>query len=258
MKSKTFYYSSLSDDFGCTENVKKITVDEKYKYNPLRAWSFFWYYIVAKPLAWLITKLLYHYKVVNKKAIKEVKGKPCIIYGNHTNFIADCFICNELRHKKNNIITKRDAVSIKGIKSLVRALGAIPLGDTLKAQKNFMKTIKERLGRGESITIYPEQHIWPYYTKVRPFNDVAMQYSISNDVASYALTTCYQKRKFGNKPKIVAFLDGPFYPDKSLNPKERRIKLTNEIYDIMVKRTKENSTYSIHKYIYKEKEDAKE
>ena len=250
MKSKVYYYESYQDDFGITDNIKKTIVGDNYKYKANKVASFIWYYIIAMPIAFLLMKISFHYKWVNKKAVKKVKG-GFFIYGNHTNFVGDALMPSLFRYKKNNIIVKSDTVSIKGIKHLVKDLGAMPLGDTLKANKNLLKEMKLRIKNGESITIYPEAHIWPYYTGIRPFTSSAMKYPILYNVPSFALTTCYQKRKFFKKPKVVLCLDGPFYPDMDLPPKEREEKLADDIYGSLKTRALKYSTYSIHQYIKK-------
>jgi 1-acyl-sn-glycerol-3-phosphate acyltransferase len=251
MKRKTYYYSSYTDDFGITENVKKTIVGDDYKYNPSNLFSFLWYYLIAMPTAFLIMKISFHYKFINKKIIKEVKKTGFYVYANHTNFVGDALMPSLLQYRRNNIIVRSDTVSITGIKHLVKDLGALPLGDTYKASKNLLKEMKKRIEKKESITIYPEAHSWPYYTGIRPFSSSCMKYPIMMGVPSIAMTICYQRRKFGNKPKMVVCLDGPFYPDLDLPNKEREEKLADDIYAALKTRTRQYSTYSINEYIHK-------
>ncbi|RIA75527.1 1-acyl-sn-glycerol-3-phosphate acyltransferase [Anaeroplasma bactoclasticum] len=257
MKRKTYYYSSYTDDFGITENVKKTIVGDDYKYNPSNLFSFLWYYLIAMPIAFLIMKISFHYKFINKKIIKEVKKTGFYVYANHTNFVGDALMPSLLQYRRNNIIVRSDTVSITGIKHLVKDLGALPLGDTYKASKNLLKEMKKRIEKKESITIYPEAHIWPYYTGIRPFSSSCMKYPIMMGVPSIAMTICYQRRRFGNKPKMVVCLDGPFYPDLDLPNKEREEKLADDIYAALKTRTMQYSTYSINEYIHKPKEESK-
>ena len=46
---------------------------------------------------------------------------------------------------------------------------------------------------------------------------------------------------------ITIWVDGPFYPDMSLNKKKRQAKLEREIYECMCERSKE-STYEYIRY----------
>ena len=49
-------------------------------------------------------------------------------------------------------------------------------------------------------------------------------------------------------PKVVTYLDGPFYPDSSLPLPERKQRLRDQCHAAMVKRAEENSTYAYYEY----------
>ena len=59
------------------------------------------------------------------------------------------------------------------------------------------------------------------------------------------------KKKFGKNPKIVTYIDGPFYPDESLDLKNKKIDLRNKVYNQMCERSTLN-TVELIKYIKKE------
>ncbi|HEX3026013.1 MAG TPA: 1-acyl-sn-glycerol-3-phosphate acyltransferase, partial [Clostridia bacterium] len=67
------------------------------------------------------------------------------------------------------------------------------------------------------------------------------------DVPSYCMTVTYQKRKRSNRPGTTIYLDGPFYPEKSLSKMKRKQKLRDDIYHCM-ERNSLNSTYSYIQY----------
>ena len=115
-----------------------------------------------------------------------------------------------------------------------------------------MKSVNDKIDRGYSVTIYPEAHIWPYYIGIRPFKEVSFQYPVKLNCPVYALTNTYHERKGKpGKVDIITYIDGPFYPDNGLKPKERQKKLRNQVYESMVNRSKE-STYEA--VIYRKKE----
>ena len=62
--------------------------------------------------------------------------------------------------------------------------------------------------------------------------------------------------KVGKKVKIVAYIDGPFFPDEGLNAKEKQENLRNKIYDCMVERSK-NSNIEVIKYVKLENKKSK-
>ena len=109
--------------------------------------------------------------------------------------------------------------------------------------KNFLDTIEEKINKKYAITIYPEAHIWPYYTKIRPFKSVSFKYPVELDKPVFCMTNTYQKRgKNGDKVKIVSYIDGPFYADKSIqNLKQQKEELRNRVYECMVERSKKSN-----------------
>ena len=85
--------------------------------------------------------------------------------------------------------------------------------------------------------IYPEAHIWPYFIGIRNFPETAFRYPTYCNAPCYALTNTYQRRKWRKTPRLVTYLDGPFYPDQTLPPKRAAHALRNQIYDTMKKRS---------------------
>jgi hypothetical protein len=100
------------------------------------------------------------------------------------------------------------------------------------------------------IAIYPEAHIWPYYTHIRPFRQESFHYPVSYDVPSFCFTNTYHKRRFKKKPRMITRIEGPFYPDKSLKRNEAIKDLRDRIYAAMDENTKYNDIEMI-KYIKK-------
>jgi hypothetical protein len=60
--------------------------------------------------------------------------------------------------------------------------------------------------------------------------------------------------KHGSRPRIVTYIDGPFFADESLNKKSQREDLRNQVYTAMKQRAKEN-TVTLIQYIKQEKTD---
>ena len=107
-----------------------------------------------------------------------------------------------------------------------------------------------RIEKGYSITIYPEAHIWPYYTGIRNFKSVSFKYPVQLNVPSFCMTNTYQSYgKNKKRVKIVTYIDGPFFPDENLKTmKEKQEDLRNRIYQQMCERSK-NSNVEVIKYI---------
>lgn len=252
---KTVYYTDeRSDEFSSAEITPK-TIDESWRYIDQRLiWKigrFISYRLVAIPLGCLYCKIALHSTFRNRAVLKQVKG-GCFIYGNHTQQAGDPFIPNlALFPRSTYIIVHPSNVSMPVLGKITPYLGALPLPSNLKAMRNFKDAIRTRIEEGSCVMVYPEAHIWPYYTGIRDFPATSMKYPVELDVPSFALTTTYRKRRFGKKPRTVTYLDGPFYPDHSLPPRRRAQALRDTIYETMVKRSKESDCEYI-RYVKKE------
>ena len=253
MTGKYFYYRDrLHDDFANT-NIKTQLLDDNFKIIRtgalFKAVSFFLYYCFAKPLAWILNKCYYHQKIVNRKALKECRDKGYFIYANHTAAMGDAFTPNLLSAKRNYIISSHDAFSLKGLKNIVLMLGAIPVFKSGEGYKNYVQSMEYRIKQKRTVTIYSEAHIWPYFTDIRPFSGGSFRYSYDMDAPVYCLTNTWVKRRIGRKPRLITYVDGPFYPDKSLERTVGIEKLKNEVYSTMKSRSTSVKQYQYIKYI---------
>ena len=255
MKAKTFYYEDeLNDDFAQTVNkIRPLPKNYKYvKKGIIPSFlTFIAYDVIVRQIAFLYVKIRFQVKIKNKKLLKKIKS-GYFMYINHVTLVGDAFMPNILNFSnKNYIITGAQTNSLKPILPLLRSLGSIPLPDNYSQCKDMLSCIKKRINQNSSITIYPEKHVWPYYTKIRPFDESSFKYPVMLDSPVVSITTCFSKKKIGKRPKITLYVDGPFYPQKDLNVKENTIYLRNQVYQSMQKRSQENSTYSVHNYIKK-------
>ena len=242
---KVIYYNDeLSDEFSSAK-ITPIKINAKYRYlrdNVFeKALSFFLYRVIATPLSWLFLKIKFKHKIVGRQKIKKFKG-AYFMYGNHTSAAADPFIPSMVAFPKAvHVIVHPANVSMPVLGVINRYIGALPLPGDLKANKNFLEAIDKRVKQERAICIYPEAHIWPYYTGIRPFIDRSFHYPVKYGVPVFTFTDVYKKRgKRGDKftPKIITYVDGPFYPDKTLAAKDARAKLRDEAYDAMCERSK--------------------
>ncbi|MBQ8849439.1 MAG: hypothetical protein IJ011_03785 [Clostridia bacterium] len=258
-KRKVIYYSDeCNDEFSVAEITAK-KIDGSYEYYREKPWQrlarFFAYRMIAIPIAYIYPKLVFHHKVINREVLKPFLKEGYFIYGNHTQDIADAFIPNVLSVRKDNyVIVHPNNVSMPVLGRITPYLGAIPLPDDREAYVNFVNTIEKRIEEKKGIIIYPEAHIWPYYTKIRPFPDTSFHYPVKYGTPVFCFTNTYQKRRFGKKPRIVTYIDGPFYPDTSLHPRKQKTDLRNRVYECMCERAKLSDVEQI-KYIKKEDND---
>ena len=238
------YFSDEKNDEFSSAVITAKKIDSSYRYERSGVFAaltrFFWYRVVAIPTAFFYLKLWHGHKIENteeKKALKTLGKQGCFIYGNHTQATGDALIptfINSLR--ATYVIVHPNNVSMKFLGRLTPYMGAIPLPDGLSAGRNFNAVIKKRIEQKKNIFIYPEAHIWPYYTGIRNFGDESFTYPVKYGTPVFCFTNTYQKRGISKRPRIVSYIDGPFYPDTSLPPRERRQKLRDEVHAAMLNR----------------------
>lgn len=255
-EKKVFYYKDeLNDDFAGT-NIKTQCVDSNFKFIHRsilwRSVAFFLYYFVAYPLVFIYEKLILRVRFVNKKALRKYKKQAIFIYGNHTGFY-DAFTPNLIAHPhRNMIIVGPDTVSIKGLRTIVQMLGAIPIPNGVKELGKFIECVDYHVEKNASITVYPEAHIWPYYTGVRPFPDTSFSYPIKHNTPTFAFFTAYTKPRglFScfRKANITVYVSEPIFPDAGLSERERRKNLCDKVYSFMLEKSK-LSDYNVIEYV---------
>lgn len=252
-KNIIYYNDELNDDFA-NGNIETVKIDEKYKYirkNPIwNICAFILYRIIATPVAFIYAKLKFRMKIKNKENLKKCKNEGYIVYINHTQEILDTLLPTLVGFpKRAYIITHPNNVSIKGLKTANKMLGALPLPGDIKSSENFLKAIKNKIDKKNLIAIYPEAHVWPYYTKIRNFGKEAFRYSVKLNVPVYSITLTYKKGK-RKHPDVVVYIDGPFFPNKEIEKKQAEEELRNTVYNKMVERS-QNSNIEYIKYIKK-------
>ena len=249
-KQKVHYYKNeLEDDFAENNgNIKKIKIDKNYKYLHKNIFwkisSFILYRLIFLLPAYIYAKVKFGLKIEGKDKIESYRKKNkegFFIYQNHTQEILDTFLPTFISFPTRAfIIANSDNVSIKGLKTANKMMGALPLPEDKESTKNFLEAIKYYLEKGKVISIYPEAHVWPYYTKIRNYKSAAFKYPVKQNVATFAATTTYQKNKNG-KVKVVVYIDGPFIPNTDLPIKQAQKNLRNDIFNKMVERAKMNN-----------------
>lgn len=251
MEKKIIYYKDeLNDEFSSAK-IKPIIIDEKYKYKHNILWdlcSFVLQNFLSQPIKILYSKIKFQHKIVGKEKFKKCKDLGYFIYVNHTQEFADTFLPSLANYPKRNFfIVNPENISMKGLRHLVEFLGAIPVPGNIKSTKNFKEEIAHHIQKKHSITIYPEAHIWPYYTKIRPYKSVSFKYPVELNAPIYTITNTYSLTK-NKKVQITSYVDGPFYADEAIYKKEAQEKLRNLAFATMCKNSKK-STYEHFRYV---------
>lgn len=251
---KIIYYKDLlNDDFsGFTLEPKPLGKGFRYIHTgkAFRAFEFLFYYGIMVPVVYLLQKVYSHQKFANRKVLKKAGKDGCFIVSNHTQVQSDSYIGPLAAFpKKCFIISNPQVIAIPGLRLGMQAYGVIPLGTNLEEKKAFLQCVQTRMEQGNAVIVYPEAHVWPYYTKIRPFDDQAFWYLTKPKKPMFVLTNCYQKRRFFKRPRIVTYADGPFYPRPDATNIEAARELRDIAYETMCRRTAEHSTCEYIQYI---------
>ena len=235
-----YYKDELTDDFSDNSKIKTKKIDKNYKYIHKNIFwnlcSFVLYRIIMTPYAYLYMKLKFGLKFVNRQAIKDCKHKGFFVYSNHTQEIGDAFIPTLLNFpKKTYVVVHPNNISIPFWGNIIKFLGPLPLPGDIGAGKNFVSSIERLINNKNVITIYPEAHVWNYYTKIRNYSKDSFKYPAKFNAPVFIATTTYKKRK-KKIPQIVVYIDGPFIAPNGLNINEKSIWLRNKALNIMNER----------------------
>ena len=233
------YYSAYTDDFEESAN-QDYKLPENYK----------WVHtdIVSKFLSGLIygsavilggayCKFFLHMKVKGRKNLKGMTGDFFIP--------ALCVL-----PKRIFTVVSTANYGIPVIGKILPYLGALPILDSLHGFKELNKAIETRLKKNHPIVIYPEAHVWKYYTGIRPYAESSFKFPVKMNKPAFAMTVTYCKSKAFKRPLMEVYLDGPFYAEGE-TVKDKTADLHGKVYEAMMKRSK-NSNYDYIKYEKKE------
>lgn len=250
LKVKTLYYRSYEDDFIESKN-QLYEVSENYVWehkNLFYRISSWLMYKMATVIDFIYCKFILKVKVENNEILKEYKNKGYFLFGNHTQPIGDAFIPTYVTNgKRVRVVVSPANLGIPVLGKILPLLGALPIPKTQRGLKDFKHSISKNVEEGNCIVIYPEAHVWEYYTKIRPFSSNSFRFPIENNMPTFCMTTTYQKPDKKGKPNITIYIDGPFFTNKTSSPKEQRENLRKQVYECMEKRS-HNSTYEYIHY----------
>lgn len=195
-------------------------------------------------------RLVLHMRVRGCSCLRGVDG-GFYIYGNHTQPFGDVFIpalCVFPRRIYTVVSPANYGIPVIG--KLLPYLGALPLVPSLHGYRALLQAMKERLDAGHPIVIYPEAHVWEYYTGIRPFPAAAFAYPVKFDKPAFVMTVTYQKSVLHRRPTMTVYLDGPFYGEGG-TMKEREASLHKAVRGVMTARAK-TSSFDFIRYLPKE------
>jgi 1-acyl-sn-glycerol-3-phosphate acyltransferase len=253
-EKKVVYYSDITDDFA-ENNIETKEIDTAFKYinnNPIwKIAAFLLYYLCGVPFAWFCIRIVNGTRFVNRRAIRRIKG-GYFIYGNHTHW-SDAILPYVLTApKRTYMIANRDAVSIKGLKTIVLMLGTIPIPSGIRQLSQFIEAIVKRCEEGGCIAVYPEATTWPYYNGIRPFPSTSFTYPAKLRVPVVAMATTFRRRKgllsFMKTPARTVTLSEPIHAGPDMPLREAKVFLHDQVYDFIKGVIRQKGSYEYIRY----------
>ena len=118
----------------------------------------------------------------------------------------------------------------------------------------FLEAVSQRYKENNCVAIYPEAHIWPFYTGIRPFSDTAFRYPVKENAPVIAMVTTYRKRKglfqLLKKPGMTVIFSDPMFPDPSLSPRKAQRELRDRVYRFMEETAEGREQVEYIRYCY--------
>ena len=106
--------------------------------------------------------------------------------------------------------------------------------------------------------MYPEAHIWPYYTKVRTFKSGSFNYPAKLEAPVLPVVTTWRKSRLSKKPKQTLYILEPIFPDPNKTTSDNKEYLYNATLEAMKKCADSISQYEYIQYIHIEKDENKQ
>ena len=255
---KTYYYHSFDEDIikNAGQDYKLPPDYQWIKKGKLRTMGYSILYATVKFAARIYCRFFLRVRFVGREAVDACRGRGCFVYANHTQPFGDVII-PAIAAKKHRIATvvAPANLGIPVIGKFLTGLGAVPIPDDGKRMREFVAAVKTHIERGHCVFIYPEAHVWPYYTDIRPFSTGSFHYPVELDAPVFCMTMTYQERGRG-RPKATCYIDRCDIPSgKDITRRMKIRMLRNDVYDCMKVRSSESSyEYCTYRKVEEEEE----
>lgn len=258
-QNRVAYYSDLLNDDFAGNNLEAKPLPKNFKYerkNPFfKIFSLVFYYAIAVPILWLICAFS-GVKIVGKKNLRHIKT-GYFIYGNHSKWMDAIIPSTLLTYPRYTyIVSKTDALDIPVVRHLVQALGMFPLPTSYERYSEFFDAMEKHLHKKRPVVIYPEAHIWPFYTDVRPYSFQSFRHPAKYKLPVVPFFTVYRKNRglfrlfYKAAPRMTLYVGKPIYPSADLSIKENMEMLGKATYEYMchIRDTVPSITYIDYRY----------
>ncbi|MGN0033085.1 MAG: lysophospholipid acyltransferase family protein [Candidatus Limimorpha sp.] len=202
-------------------------------------------YRLFQAVGWVYLRCHLHTRFYGTERLKAFREQGFFLYGNHTQPFGDVvqvmLLCGH--HRACGVFSPAN-FGIPVIGKLLPLIGALPN----HRPKALTEAITTHIQQGHVVAIYPEGHVWPFYTQLRPFPDTAFHFPVSLHAPSFTMTAVYRPYARGKCVQQEVYIDGPFYPPEEMTPRQQRAELCKQVRSVMEQRL-QNSSQTIVKYV---------
>lgn len=232
-EQKNFHAKVEVDDPVYTDDERRTTLE---RYMRVRKTPYF------KVLNWIAGRTLdlitwYCNRDTQIEGLENLKDlkESAIITSNHFNPNENTtirFLSQKLKRGNLHIVSQDTNLAMKGMVGFyMNYVDIIPISkDSSYMKKHFQSMMKSALKKGQNILIYPEEEMWFNYRKPRPPKRGAYYYAA---LLNAPIISCFveiidlpkMKTKNFHKTKYILHVLPVIYPDKSLNQREKSLKM---------------------------------
>ncbi|MBQ4312678.1 MAG: acyl-phosphate glycerol 3-phosphate acyltransferase [Clostridia bacterium] len=236
-KERIRYYTTLQDDF-FPDSDYRLPPDYEWvrKDVPSRVLSAV-VYGTALVFSSIYCRVFLKMRIKGARRLRRQRG-GFFLYGNHTQPVGDVFIPALASFPKRiYTVVSPQNYALPVIGRILPYLGALPIADDLQGVRKLHSAMEYRLRDGHPIIIYPEAHIWEYYTDIRPYGEGAFKYPVKLGAPVYCMTCTYGQARIGKRPRLTVYIDGPFDAGEG-SVRQRAQRLRDGVYACMKERAK--------------------
>lgn len=238
MREHIRYYSSFDEEFERSHGEYELPRDYEWiRRDGAAIFRSRLVYAIARLISPPLCKMFLHAEIIGADKLREFSC-GAFLYANHTQPIGDVVLPGVAVGRERRVFTVvgTDNYAIPFIGRILSYLGALPIPHDIRRLRLLSDAIEERIRDGNIVTVFPEGRVWKYFTGIRPFREGAFSYPAKLGKASFCITSVYKRRKIGRKPRLVLYVDGPFYPDENIAARERPRELCDRIHAVMESR----------------------
>ena len=219
----------------------EFNIDENYEYVPKsKVFSLLsngLYYGIAFPILKVLMKIVYDFKIEGKENIRNLK-EGAVTVSNHVLFLDCAMVGLAYGFKKVYFTTLEGSFKIPFVRKLIKLLRAIPIPESIKNKGNFIKVVDNILREENSIHVYPEVAMFPYFDKIRHFKNGAFDFAVRNNKPIVPMVFTFREPKgirkiFKKKKDVTLTVLEPIRQSEGENTKQRIEDLKNQVYNEM-------------------------